>query len=223
EILSGAAALAAPLLGGDFLVGAGSAEVESPFPTLHGLFWLTANLAARRPLLLAVDDLHWADKPSLRWLAYLMRRLEGLPVLVVACLRPAESEDRLLTEVISDPSLFVVRPPPLSEAAVATLVRETLAAEAESEFCAACFAATGGNPLFLRELIAVLATQGISPTADQAVRIREIGPEGVLRSVRLRLAQLPAEAGRLARAVAILGDDVDLHDAAALAALDREG
>ena len=222
EILSGAAALATPLFGGDYLAGAPSAEVESAFPTMHGLFWLAANLAARRPLLLAVDDLHWADKPSLRWLAYLVRRLDGLPVLVVACLRPAEGEDRLLTEVVSDPSVFVVRPPPLSEAAVATLVRKALSPEAESEFCAACFAATGGNPLFVRELLTALASQGISPTTDQVARVREIGPVGVVRSIGLRLSRLPAEAGRLARAVAILGDDVELEAAAALAALDHE-
>jgi DNA-binding CsgD family transcriptional regulator len=222
ELLGGAAGLAAPLFGGDYLVGAASGEPESAFPILHGLFWFTANLSARRALLLAVDDLHWADKPSLRWLSYLMRRLEGLPLLGVACLRPAEGEDRLLDQVISDPSLFVVRPPPLSEAGVATLVREAVAAEAEPEFCTACFAATGGNPLFVRELVAALVAQGISPTADQAARIRAIGPEGILRSVRLRLARLPAEADRLARAVAILGDDVDLRDAAALAGLDPE-
>ena len=100
EILSGAAALAAPLFGGDYLADGGSTAAESGFATVHGLFWLTANLAGRRPLMLAVDDLHWADKPSLRWLSYLIRRLEGLPLLVVACLRPAEpeGEDRALAE-----------------------------------------------------------------------------------------------------------------------------
>jgi DNA-binding CsgD family transcriptional regulator/tetratricopeptide (TPR) repeat protein len=225
EILSGAAALAAPLFAGDYLAGVVSRKPESVFATLHGLFWLTANVAARRPLLLAVDDLHWADKPSVRWLAYLVRRLEGLPVLVVACLRPAESggEDRMLAEVVSDPSAFVVRPPPLSEAAVTLLVREALSAEADAEFCAACFAATGGNPLFVRELVSALAEQGIPPTAEQAARVREIGPQGVVRSVRLRLSRLSPEAELLARAVAILGDDVELHAAAALAALDQRG
>lgn len=224
EILSGAAALAAPLFAGDYLAGVVSRKPESLFATLHGLFWLTANVAARRPLLLAVDDLHWADKPSVRWLAYLVRRLEGLPVLVVACLRPAESggEDRILAEVVSDPSAFVVRPPPLSEAAVALLVRETLSSEADAEFCAACFAATGGNPLFVRELVSALAGQGLAPTADQAARVREIGPEGVVRSVRLRLSRLPPEAELLASSVAILGDYVELRPAAALAALDQE-
>ena len=49
---------------------------------LHGLYWLAANTAARQPLLIAVDDAHWADMPSLRWLAYLAVRVEDLPVLV---------------------------------------------------------------------------------------------------------------------------------------------
>lgn len=224
EVLSGAAALAAPLFGGDYLANDQSREAGSGFATLHGLFWLTANLAARRPLLLAVDDLHWADKPSLRWLAYLVRRLEGLPVLVVACLRPedARGDDRLLAELVADPDVFVVRPPPLSEAAVTVLVRETLSPDAEAEFCAACYAATGGNPLLVHELITALAAQGVPPTADQAARVREVGPEGVERSVRLRLSRLPEEAGLLARAVAVFGDDVELDDAAALAALERE-
>jgi predicted ATPase len=55
------------------------------------LFWLTANLCARKPLLLVVDDLHWADVPSLRFLTYLLPRLEGMPLMVLAGLRPAVS------------------------------------------------------------------------------------------------------------------------------------
>ena len=46
-----------------------------PVGVLHGLYWLTSNLADRAPLLLAVDDAHWADEPSLRFLAYLARRV----------------------------------------------------------------------------------------------------------------------------------------------------
>ena len=48
---------------------------------LHGLYWLTLNVGAERPLLPAVDDLHWCDRPSLRFLAYLVPRLEGAPLL----------------------------------------------------------------------------------------------------------------------------------------------
>jgi predicted ATPase len=65
ELLSGAAALASPLFEaapGD----SGAAAAETSFAMLHGLYWLAANFGLRRPTLLIVDDLHWADGPSLR-------------------------------------------------------------------------------------------------------------------------------------------------------------
>src|ERR687898_606293 len=59
---------------------------------LNGLFWLTVNLSEQEPLLLVVDDAHWADAPSLRFLAVLARRLEDLPVAVAVGARPAEPD-----------------------------------------------------------------------------------------------------------------------------------
>src|SRR3984957_13899661 len=80
--LAGAAALAGPAVGLDEDRG-GVASGDRLFAVMHGLYWLCANLASRRPLLLAVDDAQWADEQSLRWLAYLARRLADVPVLVV--------------------------------------------------------------------------------------------------------------------------------------------
>ena len=93
---SGAAGLAAPLFDQSRLADALGQSTDTSFATLHGLYWLTANLAARTLVLLAVDDAHWSDQPSLRWLTYLARRLEGVPVLLLLGLRPAEPtmEDR---------------------------------------------------------------------------------------------------------------------------------
>ena len=90
-----AAALAAPALG-----HAGPAGEEDSFSVVHGLYWLTAGMAQQAPLLLAVDDLHWADQPSLRFIAHLARRLDGLPVLLVTTVREprsATAQDRALT------------------------------------------------------------------------------------------------------------------------------
>src|SRR5262249_9660597 len=56
---------------------------DTSFAVLHGLYWLTANVADRRPLLIAVDDVQWADEPSLRWLAYLAPRLGELAVALI--------------------------------------------------------------------------------------------------------------------------------------------
>lgn len=222
ELLSGAAALAAPLF--DERAIAEAATPEASFSTLHGLFWLAANLAARQPLLLAVDDLHWADAASLRWLGYLSRRLEGMPLLVLAGTRPAEqaTEPELVAEMLANPAAFVVRPQALTLHAATSMIRDSLERDVDVEFADAVHEATGGNPLLLRALLDALSSEGIAPKAKNAPRVYEIGPEAVSRAVHLRLARLPTEATSLARAVAVLGDDVRLQDAANLADLDRE-
>jgi DNA-binding CsgD family transcriptional regulator len=222
DLLSGAAGLAAPLFDESRLAAALKGGTDSSFATLHGLYWLAANLALRRPTMLAIDDLHWADAPSLRWLVYLARRLEGLPLLVVVALRPPEQSRRadLLTELVTDPVTVLVRPRPLGVESVAALARQSFGAEADERFCACCHQATGGNPLLLRALLDMLAAEGVAPTAEAVPRVQEAGPEPVARGVALRLSRLPAEAAMLARAVAILGDRTELALAAALAGVD---
>src|SRR5438105_192188 len=219
-LLTGPAGLAGRLFDDDELTGAASADVS--FAVLHGLYWLAANLSERGPLAIVIDDLHWADAPTLRWLAYLGRRLEGLPLLVVAGSRPPEQSEYagLVTELISDPAALLIRPSALSLAAVASLAREQFGVEPEQECVVACHAATGGNPLFARALLDALHGEGLAPTAENAARVYEIGPESVTRAVSLRLSRLPEEARRLATAAAVLGDGSDLRDVAPLAELD---
>ena len=76
ELFAGAAALSEPLFAASTLAAAPEGG-EGSFAILHGLYWLAANAAFQQPTLLAVDDLHWADTPSLRWLVFSTRRLEG--------------------------------------------------------------------------------------------------------------------------------------------------
>jgi class 3 adenylate cyclase len=218
RLLGGAAAQAARLFtSGESLEG----SEEDVYALLHGLYWLTVNLAESRPLALAVDDVQWSDAPSLRWLAYLARRLEGLPVCVLATLRPVEDEHPLLAELLADPATAIVRPNALSAPSVTELVRQELGADAEEEFCLASHRATGGNPLLLRELLRTLADQDIAPAAASVAVVERLAPDAVTRSVRLRLGRLPTEAARLARGVAVLGDRVEREHAAALAELER--
>ena len=221
EFLMGAAAPAAALF--DTAQLAAEPAVDASLATLHGLYWLTANLAARRQLLLTVDDLHWCDLPSLRWLAYLLPRIEGLDLLVVVGLRGEErgEDSALVGQIVSDPLAAILRPAPLSDNAAAQLVREALSPDAEDAFCAACREETGGNPLLLRELVHEIAATRLAPTALNVPRLRELEARAGARAVSLRLARLPPEATVLARAVAILGDDADPRQAAALAGLDE--
>jgi DNA-binding CsgD family transcriptional regulator len=220
ELLSGPAALIEPLLGARRPAASQDAPTEGSFAVLHGLYWLAANVAFDQPTLLAIDDLHWADTPSLRWLLYLTRRLEGVPLLVTAGARPPEGEGRnptLVAELIADPEAAVIRPEPLGRASIAVLARELHGLEPDEAFGAALETATGGNPLFVGAVLDAVAREGISPTAEQVPRLREIGARGVSRVVGLRLARLPRDALVLLRAASILGDGTELRHAAALA------
>ncbi|MGZ4305703.1 MAG: ATP-binding protein [Solirubrobacteraceae bacterium] len=202
---------------------ADDAVSDGGFGALHGLFWLTANLAAERPLCLSIDDLHWSDRASLRFLAYLERRLEGLGVLITAAARmeDPDTESRLIWELAQDPAAVSIRLSALSEDAVGELVRDRLGPGAERAFCAACHHATGGNPLLLGELLKTMHAEGITPDAAHADAIREIGPRAVARSVLLRLGRLPPDAVAVARAIAVLGDGASLPATASLANLDE--
>ncbi|MCW3038732.1 MAG: transcriptional regulator, LuxR family, partial [Solirubrobacterales bacterium] len=219
QALAGAAAPAEVVLGAE---ASGPAEDVS-FTTLHALYWLVLNLAERRPVLLAVDDLQWCDRASLRFIAYLAGRLEGQPVLVAATLRTGDqsADPSLLGEITHAPTTVVVRPGPFSADAVSELVRERLGPNAEPEFCGACHVATGGNPLLLGQLLSALRSEGVRPVAQSAGLVRDIGPQAVARTVALRLSRLPEAATVVARAVAVLGDDADLSTVTAFARSDE--
>ena len=97
---------------------------------------------------------------------------------------------------------------------MAGLTRERLGAEAAEEFCRACHTATGGNPLFVRELLGALRAAGVAPSAAAAGEVQAVGPAAVSRFVLHRLARLGPAASELARTVAVLGDDCELRLAA---------
>ena len=100
-------------------------RADGSFAVLHGLYWLTVNLAADRPVVLAVDDVQWCDTGSVRALAFLLRRLEGLPVLIATTLRTGETHDdeSLLAELAQDHATVSVHPGPLGPEGTAQLVR----------------------------------------------------------------------------------------------------
>jgi DNA-binding CsgD family transcriptional regulator len=219
-LLSGAAERSAPLFtpsGGP----AESPESQGLFGLLHGLYWLTVNLSDQGPAALIVDDAHWSDSQSLEFLGFLLRRLDTLPVLIVAATRPVGPDpgDRALASLMSDSAAIVAEPRPLSLAAVAKLVRQTLGADADEPFWRACYDVTRGNPLFVRELLRVLAADGTAPVAASVPVVRSAGPGAVARYVWARVSLLSTDLRRLAEAVAVLGDEPDLPSAAQLADL----
>ena len=206
DLFAGAAGPAARLFEPDERRSLGA---DIGFEALHSVYWLVVNLADRSPVLVSVDDCQWADRESLRFLGYLAQRIEGLVVAMVLTGRPPDSPEAgaLWAQIASRPSAIALYPRPLSRSAALTLTRERLGADAAEEFCQACHAATGGNPLFLRELLRALDAAGVVPSTAAADEVQAVGPAAVSRFVLHRLAALGPAATELARTVAVLGDD----------------
>jgi DNA-binding CsgD family transcriptional regulator len=192
---------------------------EPPFTVVHGLYWLVVNASGAEPVLVAVDDLHWADQASLRFVLYLADRLAGLPVALALSWRASEPEagvDHLarLEQIAAGSAVSLT---PLTRRGVRAVLTGEFGTAPAERFAGACHAVTGGNPFLLRELAASLRADGIGPGEDAADRVAGLGPRSVARAVALRVARLGPAAGEVARAVAILGDGAQLRHAAALA------
>jgi DNA-binding NarL/FixJ family response regulator len=159
-----------------------------------------------------VDDAHWADAPSLRWLAHLAARVEHLPVALLLAVRDGPDEPELIGELRAAGTR--IRLGPLGPDATAALVRRRLGAlpgalvgDGAEQLGRDWHASTGGNPFLLEALAAALrdGDQKAEPIAQAVLRrIRPEGPEG----------------SQLARALAVLGGPAPLRQAAALAGLD---
>lgn len=229
-LLGGAAAPARRVLGLDYPGGPGTGGLgtgglgpggaapaaDGGFGALHGLYWLVTNLSQAAPMMLAVDDLHWADPSSVRALAYLARRIADLPVALVVALRTDEpgAPAALLDALRTEPAAIRISLGALGLAAVTGIVRGSVP-EADPPLCSACWSASAGNPFYLRELLTTMTARGQQATASavDGVALPTLG-ERVIG----RIARIGPEAVALAQAMAVL-DGGRLADAAILAGL----
>ncbi|WP_406221829.1 AAA family ATPase [Streptomyces decoyicus] len=177
--------------------------------TLRELDALVSRLARRQPLLLAVDALQWIDQPSLRWLVHFVGRADSHPVLIAVTTRSGEVKrlDPLFAELVRPANCRTLDLEPLDVAGVRQLVRTLWGAETPDEgFCAACHAATGGHPLFVRALLHQAQRNGAQPTAAFRDRIPTVLLSTLGGEISHRLCQASGEVVALARALAFLGD-----------------
>jgi DNA-binding CsgD family transcriptional regulator len=221
RLLRGPAGLAAGVLSveddGAIQVGGGLAVA------LHGLYWLTLNLAERTALVALIDDAHWADQSSLRFLGYLAGRLEGARVLAVLAVRSnAWGSGDLLATVAREPSSRVMELLPLSEQATVDLITLEYRGQVEPDFARACRAATGGNPFYLRELVRTLRTNRITPTTSHSPLVAGQASPSVARTVLARMAGLSPGAVRVARALAVLGGEAEARELAEICGLEED-
>jgi DNA-binding CsgD family transcriptional regulator len=219
DLASGAAGLAAPVFEAP---AASPGAPADPMAVYHGLYWLCASAAEQGPLLLCVDDAHWADAQTLLWLRFMQPRLEGSCVALISAARPHPTGALpALDRLLADRAVTTRELRPLSEAAGRKLIRRRFGAGTEDAFARVCHEVTAGNPFFLEQLQLALEGEGVAPLAREVERLRRIAPIAVSDAVLARLGALGGEAVDLARALAVLGEAATIPRASELAG--REG
>jgi DNA-binding SARP family transcriptional activator len=187
------------------VAGAGA---EARFGLYEAVAVLLRRAGAARPRLLLLDDLHWADTPSLQLLAYVAPQLPDHGVLVAGSYRDVRAD---WSPELAATLASLARLPALQQIGLTGLLPEEVAQLAGAQLGGPPAAQqldllcdrTGGNPFFVRQL-AQLLQEGASTLADGV-------PSGVRHVLARRLALLPGASGALLEAAAVVGRDFDLR------------
>ncbi len=216
ELLEGAAGIAEPLL-------SGAPEAGGDFPAFGALHRIMLNLAAGAPVAVCVDDVPSADPASLEFLAYLARRIAGNAIVLAVTAREERSagEPLALGSVLDDAAAATVRLTALSVRGCSRLLADSLGEESASVLAEATRELTGGNPRLVAELAAELGAHAAETGAAPTVLHEGIAPAPLARRLDSEISALGADAVRLARALATLGHEGGLHEAAQLAGIDE--
>jgi hypothetical protein len=202
---------------GELLLSGTVPAGDATMAVAHSVLWLCSALAERRPLALLVDDAQWADRASLEVLAYMARRIEDLPLLIVTGARVDDPDgpSDLLSLLGGVRSATVLQPQPLSPRGAAKLIRR-LAPETRLAVCRDLHRAAGGNPWLLGELGRQLAVHGPEALLEPG---RGTPPLTAMAhdAVRRRMAQLAPRDRAVVAALAVIGDGAPPHALAAVA------
>ncbi|RKT55708.1 regulatory LuxR family protein [Saccharothrix australiensis] len=196
----------------------GPESAGNPLRLVDRLGDLIDRSAARRPLLIVLDDTHWADELSALVMRVLIPAVDSSPVMWLLARRPAfarghaqDTADWLLREGALRLSLE-----PLSEQGVRTLCRRVLDAEPDASLLALA-ARTGGNPFLLDELLGTLLDTGQVTVEDGVATLTgdRLG-DTFLSAVHHRLRDLSDEARQVLDAAAVLGKPFTVHEVSRL-------
>ncbi|MEV0374010.1 AAA family ATPase [Streptomyces sp. NPDC050636] len=184
----------------------GDEDAAASEAVLHGLRSLLAEACATTPVLILVDDLQWADLPSLRWLAYVARRPHGLRAALVCTLRDGDPRaQHPLIRDIAD-AADILRPAPLSLDSTQALIHDHLGESPDDAYARACHDTCAGNPLFLQSVLRDLPLSGHRPTAEHADQARMQRPVQLRDRLAGCLYTQPGPVRDLAAAIAAFGD-----------------
>ncbi|MDN0198603.1 AAA family ATPase [Streptomyces sp. S.PNR 29] len=197
-----------------------------PQGVCDGLVAAVRRLARREwPLVLLIDDAHWADQETLRWLAAFAERLDDLSVLVVVARRPGDvtpAGARHLDAVAAAAGRPVATLSALTPDGTAGLTRATLGEHADAPFCREVWAVTAGNPYDTVELLAKVRDSGLEPVEARAGELRALNRSARGGGLVDRLEELGIDATRFAWAAAILGTGITVDLVARLLTMSRD-
>jgi len=177
---------------------------------------LAEELALAGPLVIGLDDLQWADASSVLTVGAAARRIAGLPVALIGCLRPLPRSADLdrLTGVLEAAGARRIGLGPLAAGGVRDLVADAVAAEPGPVLLAET-AGAGGNPLFVTELVGALVQEGTVRVADGRAEVtRPTLPPTLRLTILRRLSFLPEPTAQALRGASILGSRFSLTDLA---------
>jgi tetratricopeptide (TPR) repeat protein len=199
-------------------LGTGSSEpaADAERARFH-LFDATAtflrNAAGDRPLVLVLDDLHAADRPSLLLLQLIARELRDAPILVLGCYRDVEVRRQPdLAAVLGDLARDAIRVPlrGLGQQDVARFIAQSVGRYPTLDVAAAVHQATDGNPFFVDEVVRLLAADGRFGKGGEVSRGPLGIPDGVREAILRRLGQLSPACCAVLRLAAVFGREFDL-------------
>jgi DNA-binding CsgD family transcriptional regulator/tetratricopeptide (TPR) repeat protein len=175
----------------------GAADAAAQSRLFEALLWLLARMGEDAPLLLAIDDLHWADRATRSFFAFLGRSLCRERVLVVATYRSDELHRRhplrpLLAELEREPRARRIDLPPLTRDELALQLRDILGDVPDHDLVDRVYTRSQGHPLFAEELLAagidgrsalpptlrdalMVRVERLSPAAQQVLRVIAVG------------------------------------------------
>ncbi|MFH0515903.1 ATP-binding protein [Streptomyces sp. M41] len=193
-----------------------------PQGVCDGLVVAVRRLARRDwPLVLLIDDAHWADQETLRWLAAFAEHVGEQNVLVMVARRPGEvsGDSARHLDTVAAAGSSVANLSALTPDATAGLTRATLGAHADAPFCREVWAVTGGNPYETVELLAKVQDSEFEPTESAAGELRALNRAARGGGLVARLETLGIDATRFAWAAAILGAGISVELVAELATM----
>lgn len=174
------------------------------------------GVAQKRPFVLCLEDLHWADIGTLELLNVCIAECRSSGVFFLGAYRSDETESRLVTQTQEEGFTQILSVSPLEENHVKDMIENMLGkSDLPEEFSKETFKATGGNPFFVSEVMRALIEEETLKLVKgkwylpiEASRLRL--PGSIQDTIRKRLGKLSEEALKLARAASCMGRDLDL-------------